>query len=110
MLEPVEQAILERAQAGEEQAFRTLVEPYRRELQVHCYRLLGSLTDAEDMLQETLLAAWRGLAGFQARASLRTWLYRIATNQCLNLMRSASRRTPAEPVPPFLPPEPSERG
>jgi RNA polymerase sigma-70 factor (TIGR02960 family) len=106
----VDQATLERARAGDEQAFRDLTEPYRRELQVHCYRLLGSLTDAEDMLQETLLAAWRGLAGFQARASLRTWLYRIATNQCLNLMRSASRRIPAEPVPPFRPPEPSERG
>jgi RNA polymerase sigma-70 factor (TIGR02960 family) len=106
----VDQATLERARAGDEQAFRDLTEPYRRELQVHCYRLLGSLTDAEDMLQETLLAAWRGLAGFQARASLRTWLYRIATNQCLNLMRGASRRIPAEPVPPFRPPEPSERG
>jgi RNA polymerase sigma-70 factor (ECF subfamily) len=106
----VDQVTLERARAGDEQAFRDLTEPYRRELQVHCYRLLGSLTDAEDMLQETLLAAWRGLAGFQARASLRTWLYRIATNQCLNLLRSASRRIPAEPVPPFRPPEPTRRG
>src|SRR5689334_24322261 len=110
MLESMEQAILERAQAGEEQAFQALVEPYRRELQVHCYRLTGSLTDAEDMLQETLLAAWRGLAGFQERSSLRSWLYRIATNQCLNALRSASRRIPAEPIPPFRPPEPSRRG
>jgi RNA polymerase sigma-70 factor (ECF subfamily) len=110
MLEPVEQAILERAQAGEEQAFRTLVEPYRRELQVHCYRLTGSLTDAEDLLQETLLAAWRGLPGFQQRSSLRSWLYRIATNQCLNALRAAGRRVPASPVPPFQPPEPTRRG
>src|SRR5690349_9822119 len=110
MLESMEQAIMERVLAGEEQAFQTLVEPYRRELQVHCYRLTGSLTDAEDLLQETLLAAWRGLAGFQQRSSLRSWLYRIATNQCLNALRSASRRIPAEPIPPFQPPEPSRRG
>jgi RNA polymerase sigma-70 factor (ECF subfamily) len=110
MLEPVEQAILERAQAGEEQAFQVLVEPYRRELQVHCYRLTGSLTDAEDLLQETLLAAWRGLSGFQQRSSLRSWLYRIATNQCLNALRAAGRRVPASPVPPFQPPEPTRRG
>jgi sigma-70-like protein len=64
----VEQAMLQRARAGDEQAFRELTDPYRRELQVHCYRMLGSLTDAEDMLQETLLAAWRGLAGFAERA------------------------------------------
>ena len=104
MLEPVEHAILERAQAGEEQAFQALVDPYRRELQVHCYRLTGSLTDAEDLLQETLLAAWRGLPGFQQRSSLRSWLYRIATNQCLNALRAAGRRwtgralSPAAPV------------
>src|SRR5581483_5703431 len=110
MLESMEQAILERAQAGEEQAFQALVEPYRRELQVHCYRLTGSLTDAEDLLQETLLAAWRGLAGFQQRSSLRSWLYRIATNQCLNALRAAGRRIPASPVPPFQPPEPTRRG
>ena len=106
----VEQATLQRARAGDEQAFRELTDPYRRELQVHCYRMLGSLTDAEDMLQETLLAAWRGLAGFQERSSLRSWLYRIATNQCLNALRAAGRRIPAEPVPPFQPPEPTRRG
>jgi RNA polymerase sigma factor (sigma-70 family) len=106
----VEQATLQRARAGDEQAFRELTDPYRRELQVHCYRMLGSLTDAEDMLQETLLAAWRGLAGFTERASLRSWLYRIATNQCLNARRAARRRIPAEPVPPFQPPEPTRGG
>ena len=105
----VEQATLQRARAGDEQAFQELTDPYRRELQVHCYRMLGSLTDAEDMLQETLLAAWRGLAGFQERASVRSWLYRIATNQCLNALRAARRRIPAEPVPPFQPPEPTRR-
>ncbi len=106
----VEQATLQRARAGDEHAFRELTDPYRRELQVHCYRMLGSLTDAEDMLQETLLAAWRGLAGFQERASVRSWLYRIATNQCLNALRAASRRIPAEPAPPFQPPAPTRRG
>ncbi|WP_279581218.1 sigma-70 family RNA polymerase sigma factor [Fodinicola feengrottensis] len=80
------------AQARESAAFRELTEPYHRELQVHCYRMLGSFQDAEDALQETLLAAWQGFAGFQGRASLRTWLYRIATNRCLNARRTASRR------------------
>jgi len=88
-------------------SFAELVEPYRRELHVHCYRLLGSLTDAEDVLQEALLAAWRGLAGFEGRASLRTWLYRIATNRCLNAIRD--RKAPTDPVPPFEPPEPTHR-
>jgi RNA polymerase sigma-70 factor (ECF subfamily) len=106
----VEQTTLQQARDGDERAFGALTDPYRRELQVHCYRLLGSLTDAEDLVQETLLAAWRGLATFQERASLRTWLYRIATNRCLNALRGAGRRVPAEPVPPFQPPEPSRRG
>ena len=106
----MEPTTLERARDGDERAFAALTDPYRRELQLHCYRLLGSLTDAEDLVQETLLAAWRGLAGFQERASLRTWLYRIATNRCLNALRAAGRRAPAEPVPPFQPPEPSRRG
>ena len=84
-----------RARAGDADAFRDLTEPYRRELHVHCYRMLGSVQDAEDALQETLLAAWRGLAGFGERASVRTWLYRIATNTCLNAIR-ATRRRPAK--------------
>jgi RNA polymerase sigma-70 factor (ECF subfamily) len=101
--------LLARARAGHDQAFRDLVEPYRRELHVHCYRLLGSLADAEDVLQDALLAAWRGLPGFEERATLRTWLYRIVTNRCLNAIRAGARRVPAEPVPPFRPPEPTHR-
>src|SRR5438045_3340607 len=83
---------LSRARAGDQDAFAELVEPYRRELQLHCYRILGSLQDAEDLLQETLLAAWRGLEGFEERASLRNWLYRIATNRCLNALRDRKRQ------------------
>ncbi|QFU91739.1 RNA polymerase subunit sigma-70 [Amycolatopsis sp. YIM 10] len=104
------QDTLERARTGDEQAFRELVEPHRHELRLHCYRILGSLADAEDMLQETLLAAWRGLDGFAGRASLRAWLYRIATNRCLNALRDAGRRPPPPPSPPFDPPEPTRRG
>ncbi|MGB6457466.1 MAG: sigma-70 family RNA polymerase sigma factor [Streptosporangiaceae bacterium] len=88
--------LLSRARAGDGDAFKDLTEPHRRELRVHCYRMLGSFQDAEDALQETLLAAWQGLAGFEGRASLRTWLYRIATNRCLNVRRSASRRPARE--------------
>src|SRR5690349_23133150 len=84
--------LLDRAKAGDGDAFRTLTEPHRRELQVHCYRMLGSLQDAEDAVQDTLLSAWQGLAGFEGRASIRTWLYRIATNRCLDALRAASRR------------------
>jgi RNA polymerase sigma-70 factor (ECF subfamily) len=78
--------------------FPALTEPYRNELLVHCYRILGSFADAEDLVQETLLAAWRGLDDFQGRASVRTWLYKIATNRCLNALRARSRR-PVEPDP-----------
>ncbi len=98
-------ATLTRARAGDEEAFRRLTDPYRRELQLHCYRILGSVQDAEDQLQETMLAAWRGLEQFEGRSSLRAWLYRIATNRCLNALRASGRR-PREvsPAPHGLPP------
>src|SRR5580698_8494183 len=103
--------LISRARTGDGEAFRELTEPHRRELQVHCYRMLGSLQDAEDVLQDTLLAAWRGFGAFEGRASLRTWLYRIATNRCLNARRSASRRPPKEwDVPNVEPPEPTRLG
>src|SRR5688572_15310961 len=102
-----------RARAGDEAAFRALTEPYRRELEVHCYRMLGSVQDAEDMVQETFLAAWRGLERFEGRSSVRTWLYRIATNRCLNALRDASRR-PADATEACdlsgLPPQPTRVG
>jgi RNA polymerase sigma-70 factor (TIGR02960 family) len=99
------------ARAGDNDAFSELTEPYRRELEVHCYRMLGSLQDAEDALQDTLLTAWQGLAGFEGRASIRTWLYRIATTRCLNARRSASRRQAREwDVPNVEPPEPTRLG
>jgi RNA polymerase sigma-70 factor (TIGR02960 family) len=103
--------LIARAKSGDGDAFRELTEPYRRELQVHCYRMLGSFQDAEDALQDTLLAAWQGLGGFEERASLRTWLYRIATNRCLNVLRSAKRRPAKEwDIPSVEPPEPSRLG
>jgi RNA polymerase sigma-70 factor, ECF subfamily len=86
------EATLARARAGEENAFRELTEPHRRELQLHSYRILGSVQDAEDLVQETLVAAWRGLDTFEGRSSVRSWLYRIATNRCLNALRARSRR------------------
>ena len=86
--------LLTLARGGDGEAFRALVEPYRHELQVHCYRILGSVQDAEDLLQETLLAAWRGIGAFEERSSVRTWLYRIATNRCLNALRAGARRPP----------------
>jgi RNA polymerase sigma-70 factor (TIGR02960 family) len=103
--------LMSRARDGDGDAFRELTEPYRRELQVHCYRMLGSFADAEDALQDTLLAAWQGFGGFEERASLRTWLYRIATNKCLDARRSASRRPAREwDVPTVEPPEPTRLG
>jgi RNA polymerase sigma-70 factor (ECF subfamily) len=102
---------MSRARAGDGDAFRELTEPHLRELQVHCYRMLGSFQDAEDALQDTLLTAWQGLAGFEGRASLRTWLYRIATNRCLDARRAASRRPAKEwDVPGVEPPEPTRLG
>src|SRR6516162_6909034 len=100
--------LLDQAKRGDRDAFQRLAEPYRRELQLHCYRMLGSLHDAEDLVQETFLRAWRGLDHFEGRASFRNWLYRIATNTCLNAMASrlSSRRVlpeiygpPSEQVP-----------
>ena len=89
---------LARARTGDEQAFRELTEPYRAELLLHCYQVLGSVADAEDMLQETLLAAWRGLERFEGRSSVRTWLHRIAANGCLNALRGRSRRPQEVPL------------
>jgi RNA polymerase sigma-70 factor (TIGR02960 family) len=104
--------LLTRAQAGDGEAFARLVEPYRRELQVHCYRFLGSVADAEDALQDTLLSAWQGLARFEGRASVRTWLYKVATSRCLDALRSARRRPPVSTPPPggLQPPEPTRLG
>jgi RNA polymerase sigma-70 factor (TIGR02960 family) len=97
-----------RARAGDEDAFRELTDPYRRELQLHVYRIVGSAQDAEDLLQETLLAAWRGLERFEGRASVRTWLYRIATNRSLDALR-ASRRRPEDLQRMTAMPEPTRR-
>src|SRR5580700_5245329 len=110
-VELVTDDLISRALAGDGDAYRALTEPHRRELQVHCYRMLGSFQDAEDALQDTMLAAWQGLAGFEGRASIRTWLYRIATNRCLNALRSASRRPAKEwDIPGLAPPEPTRFG
>jgi RNA polymerase sigma-70 factor (TIGR02960 family) len=99
--------LIARASAGDHNAFRELVEAHSHELQVHCYRILGSLQDAEDALQETLVSAWRNLGDFGQRSSLRTWLYQIATNRCLSMLRADSRRPRnATPVPGLTLPEP----
>ncbi|MCM4078013.1 sigma-70 family RNA polymerase sigma factor [Paractinoplanes hotanensis] len=86
------QDFLERARTGDDDAFAALVQPLRRELHAHCYRMLGSAHDAEDALQEALLRAWRGLTGFEGRSSLRSWLYTVATRVCLDAAESRSRR------------------
>ena len=100
-------SLLELAQDGDDDAFAQLVAPHRLELHRYCYRMLGSPADADDLCQETMLAAWRAIGGFCGRSSLRTWLYRIATNRCLNAIRDQKRRPPPVPVPPFDPPRPS---
>ncbi len=103
--------LISRASAGDGEAFSELTQPYRRELQVHCYRMLGSLQDAEDALQDSLLTAWQGIGRFEGRSSVRTWLYRIATNRCLNVLRTASRRPAKEwEMPEVEPPEPTGLG
>ncbi len=103
--------LIARARAGDGDAFRELTEPHRRELHVHCYRMLGSFQDAEDAVQDALLAAWHGLDRFEERASIRTWLYRITTNRCLNVLRTARRRPAmAWDVPGVEPPEPTRLG
>jgi RNA polymerase sigma-70 factor (ECF subfamily) len=100
----VDSDLIARMRAGDEAAFGLLVDRHRRELHMHCYRILGSIEDAEDQVQETFLAAWHGITGFEARASVRTWLFMIATNRCLGSLRAARRR-PAVPAarPPGLP-------
>jgi RNA polymerase sigma-70 factor (ECF subfamily) len=96
-----DQAVVEAVRTGDESAFAAVVEPYRRQLHLHCYRMLGSVDEAEDLVQETLLRAWRGRSTFEGRALLRTWLYRIATNVCLNALERAPRRVmPQDIVPP----------
>jgi RNA polymerase sigma-70 factor (TIGR02960 family) len=100
--------LLARARSGDGDAFAELTGPFRRELQVHCYRMLGSAADAEDMLQEAMMAAWRGLDRFQERSSLRTWLHAIATNKCLNYLRAS--RDAALPAPAVPLPEPTRSG
>jgi RNA polymerase sigma-70 factor (TIGR02960 family) len=102
--------LIDKAISGDEAAFRQLVSPYQRELQVHCYRILGSVADAEDALQETLVTAWQSLPQFEGRASIRTWMYRIATTRCLNMLRAASRRPPMSLSIGVEPPEPSRLG
>jgi RNA polymerase sigma-70 factor (TIGR02960 family) len=100
--------LIARASAGDDNAFRDLVEVHSHELQVHCYRILGSLQDAEDALQETLVSAWRNLGDFRQQSSLRTWLYQIATNRCLSMLRADSRRPrAATPIPDLILPEPT---
>jgi RNA polymerase sigma-70 factor (TIGR02960 family) len=103
--------LIARASAGDHNAFRELVEVHSHELQVHCYRILGSLQDAEDALQETLVSAWRNLGEFGQQSSLRTWLYKIATNRCLSMLRADSRRPrTAPPLPEATLPEPTGAG
>src|SRR5579872_4392840 len=93
--------------SGDEPSFQDAVDAHRRELHLHCYRMLGSMQDAEDALQDSLLAAWRGVGAFEGRASFRAWLYQIATNRCLNALRERRRRPKLVlPDPPFDPPRP----
>jgi RNA polymerase sigma-70 factor (TIGR02960 family) len=106
----VQGELLSRARSGDDVAFEELVRPYDRELQAHCYRILGSAADAEDAFQESLTAAWKGLAGFEGRASFRTWLYRIATGRSLNMVRASRRSAVSAALIDMEPPEPSRLG
>src|SRR6266511_2582458 len=102
-----ERKLLDAARGGDEAAYLELVEPHRRELHAHCYRMLGSVHDAEDALQDALLRAWRGLPRFEGRSSLRSWLYKIATNTCLNaIARRPKRMLPIDHGPPADPHDP----
>jgi RNA polymerase sigma-70 factor, ECF subfamily len=102
------EAAVAAAQAGDEEAFSGLVERYRPELEIHCYRMLGSLEDSEDLTQETFLRAWRKRRGFKGRSTFRAWLYRIATNACLDVLAKRRRRLAPQPEAPWPLPDPGE--
>src|SRR5579859_4793539 len=102
-----DEQLLTAAREGDQDAFARLIDPYRRELHAHCYRMLGSAADAEDALQDALLGAWRGLARFEGRSSLRSWLYTIATNACLRTIERRPKRVlPIDYGPPADPHDP----
>src|ERR1700746_4001660 len=107
---PMDDNALIRARAGDHQAFAALTDPYRRELQLHCYRILGQVQDAEDAVQETLLSAWSALESFEERSTLRSWLYRIGTHRGLNMLPDSGRRPGAATGVAAPPPDPPRHG